>query len=152
MSLVKPLLPGRLFELIYSGMSEIEPADYGSVTKLRELASCVLSEKSTLDFRKESVMSCRALESVLENKNHELSLQGALECILNRLFAAYIIESLWHLRIHDAKSARQALSNAQKLIRKVPCQYKAIWLESYGLASMLVFELESRLAAIEPCL
>lgn len=85
-------------------------------------------------------------------KELETEYANELEQVPSKLFAAYLIEILYHLRFHDARCAREALSKARKLaLKEAGAIDKRNSLESLGLISALVEDLEDRLFRIEPC-
>lgn len=153
---VNPLLPSHIFELIYSGwncQSEDDSA-YGSAAML-EMHARFLNPDTKTDLRCESARCCTSLEIMLaENSN----LSGVEEsyrknCLSKRLFAARLVESLWHLRFNNDKQARASLVKASDVYSKRKFAFdKAVVLESLGLVKALVDELEDKLARIEPCL
>lgn len=150
--LVKPLVPSQLFSLIYTGAAD--GIDYGSSKTLEGLVEDLVYDERA-DRRCDVRRSIVVLEAKIAAANADSAVEAdALGISLEaRLFAAYIIESLWHLRVHDAKSARASLNKAIQLSSRKECSInRVVVLESQGLVSSLVTELEDILARYEPCL
>jgi hypothetical protein len=152
MSLVKPLVPSHLSSLIYAGQTSDTAC--GSSHSLEQLVEDLVYEDRC--DRREQARKCReALEIQLQSARQSSEEEKDIHRINleSRLFAAHLIESLWNLRIHDAKASRAALNNARKLAGAKSCSIPpVVVLESLGLVSALVTKLEDHLARIEPCL
>lgn len=158
MSLVKPLLPTHLFELIYAGWSSDLEDDtaYGSAPMLEKLARVLESEEVWTDAHNDLLKACLSLAAqLLQFADIELEAERIYRrnCLQKRLFAARLLKSLWYLRVHNAKEARCALNQGYDIyLQNMSAFEKAVALESLGLVSSLLTELEDRLARFEPCL
>lgn len=158
MSLVEPLLPTHIFELIYAGWrSESEDErQYGSAAMLERLARALHKDDVLADPHCDLARSCTRLEAQLMECESLCPSEQAVyrrDCLRKRLFAARLIESLWHLRVHNSNAARQSCNHAWAVYRQSRSAFeKAVALQSLGLVAALIAELEDKLARIRPCL
>ena len=154
-SLVEPLLPPGFFTLIYNIFNEDNDA-YGSAAMVGKLAVALNRATYPEDPRYAISRSCLNLEAQLEydsTQGEKKLSKFRRNCLIKRLFAAFLIESLWHLRSHNARSAKRSLDSADSVYRKNKDSIdKAQALSSLGLVAALVEELDERLSRIEPCI
>ncbi len=173
MPLVEPLLPTHIFEFI-------KPSKYQDEVsrELMEIAG-LLSEASQQDLRlrSENCSNDLALASQgtyladalvllyplpVDKEFRVLNLELypgagsdrelAAACLRQRIFAAFLIEALCNIRVHDQKGARKALNSAiESYEQSKPKIDKLKALESIGLVKALLDELENKLSRIEPC-
>jgi len=137
--LVEPLIPSQFLSMIV--LDREIPVLSAQAKKLLSFAEDLLYDQH-VDRRME-IQHCLADLAAEANESEASKL----------LFAAHILESLWHLRMHEANSARSAWLRAQLISKSRSFELsKTVTLESLGLVEALINELDERLARYRgPC-